>query len=72
VTACAAPVCWLLLSLQLIELLTTFVEKPQYKAQVQAALKEMMYTTIAYLQMTQVCVITHFRTPWGRVSDSEN
>lgn len=32
-----------------------FVEKPQYKGQVQAALKDMMYTTIAYLQMTQVC-----------------
>jgi hypothetical protein len=42
------------LLLQLIELLTTFVEKAQFKSAVQAALKEMMYVGIAYLQMTQV------------------
>jgi hypothetical protein len=40
--------------LQLFELLTTFVEKPLLKPQVAAALKDMMYVTIAYLQMTQV------------------
>ena len=43
-------VCWS----QLLELLTTFVDKPQFRAQVQAALKEMMYVSTAYLQMTQV------------------
>lgn len=51
-----SPACVMLaaLLLQHIELLTTFVEKPQFQGQVQAALKEMMYVSIAYLQMTQV------------------
>jgi hypothetical protein len=40
--------------LQLLELLTTFVDKPQFRGQVQAALKEMMYVSTTYLQMTQV------------------
>lgn len=44
--------------LQLLELLTTFVDKPQFRGQVQAALKEMMYVTITYLQMTQVITTT--------------
>jgi hypothetical protein len=38
----------------LLELLTTFVEKAQFKSALQAALKDMMYVSIAYLQMTQV------------------
>lgn len=40
--------------LQLFELLTTFVGKSQFKTQVQAALKDIVYVSIAYLQMTQV------------------
>jgi hypothetical protein len=54
VPAALLCLCLRLCLLQLFELLTTFVEKPQLKPQVAAALKDMMYVTIAYLQMTQV------------------
>lgn len=54
VSAALLCLCLRVCLLQLFELLTTFVEKPLLKPQVAAALKDMMYVTIAYLQMTQV------------------
>lgn len=39
---------------QLFELLCTFVGKRQFQGQLGAGLKDLMYSSIAYLQMSQV------------------
>jgi hypothetical protein len=50
---CMLP-CVLLLLLQLFELLLSFVGPARFRQQLEAALPQMVYVAIAYLQMTQV------------------